>query len=38
MRSVPNGFFDAITLHNSFEHFIWNADSDFVGEVDRILW
>ncbi|MGB9203851.1 MAG: class I SAM-dependent methyltransferase, partial [Terriglobales bacterium] len=37
MKSVPNGFFDAITLHNSFEHFMRNADSDFVCEVDRVL-
>lgn len=37
MSSVANGFFDALTLHNSFEHFMWNADSEFIGEVDRVL-
>ena len=37
MSSIPNGFFDAMTLHNSFEHFMGNADSDFVPEVDRVL-
>ena len=37
LPSVPNDFFDALTLHNSFEHFMGNADSDFVAEVDRIL-
>jgi hypothetical protein len=37
MKSAPNGFFDAMTLHNSFEHFMWSADSEFMGEVDRVL-
>src|ERR1035438_5797049 len=37
MTSVPDGFFGALTLHNSFEHFMGNADSDFVREVDRVL-
>jgi hypothetical protein len=37
MKSIPNGFFDAMTLHNSFEHFMGNGDSDFMGEVDRVL-
>jgi hypothetical protein len=37
MRSIPDGFFDALTLHNSFEHFMGNADSEFVSEVDRVL-
>jgi hypothetical protein len=37
MSAVPNGFFDAMTLHNSFEHFMGSADSEFVGEVDRVL-
>ena len=37
MSSVPSGFFDALTLHNSFEHFMGNADSEFVAEVDRVL-
>ncbi len=37
MTAVPNGFFDALTLHNSFEHFMWNSDSEFVAEVDRVL-
>jgi len=35
--SVPNGFFDAMTLHNSFEHFVGGGDRAFVGEVDRVL-
>ena len=26
MTSVPDGFFDALTLHNSFEHFMGDAD------------
>ena len=37
LKPVPNGFFDALTLHNSFEHFMHTADGDFVPEVDRIL-
>jgi hypothetical protein len=37
MSSIPNGFFDAMTLHNSFEHFMGDADSDFVREADRVL-
>jgi hypothetical protein len=37
MSSIPDGFFDALTLHNSFEHFMGNADSDFVREIDRVL-
>src|SRR5664280_336111 len=37
MRSIPDGFFDALTLHNSFEHFMGNADSEFMREVDRVL-
>ena len=37
MTAAPNGFFDALTLHNSFEHFMWNSDSEFVAEVDRVL-
>jgi Methyltransferase domain len=37
MKSVPNGFFDAMTLHNSFEHFMGSADSEFMIEVDRVL-
>ena len=37
MTSVPDGFFDALTLHNSFEHFMGDADSDFMTEVDRVL-
>ena len=37
MSSIPDGSFDALTLHNSFEHFMGNADSDFVREVDRVL-
>jgi hypothetical protein len=37
MDAVPAGFFDALTLHCSFEHFHGNADSEFVSEVDRVL-
>jgi hypothetical protein len=37
MKSVPDGFFDAMTLHNSFEHFMGNADNEFMPEVDRVL-
>lgn len=37
LRDVPGGFFDTLTLHCSFEHFHGDADSLFVGEVDRIL-
>ena len=37
MSAVPGGFFDALTLHNSFEHFMWDSDSEFVAEVDRVL-
>ena len=37
MSSIPDGFFDALTLHNSFEHFMGPADSEFVSEVDRVL-
>ncbi len=37
MSSVPNGFFDAMTLHNSFEHFMGDADREFMSEVDRVL-
>jgi hypothetical protein len=35
--AVPDGFFDAITLHNSFEHFAGDTDTQFVSEVDRVL-
>jgi len=37
MTLIPDGYFDAMTLHNSFEHFAWNADSEFIAEVDRVL-
>jgi len=37
MNSIPDGFFDALTLHNSFEHFMGSSDTEFVSEVDRIL-
>ncbi len=37
MSSIPDGFFDAMTLHNSFEHFMGSADSEFMREVDRVL-
>ncbi len=37
MTAIPDGYFDALTLHNSFEHFMGNADSEFMREVDRVL-
>jgi hypothetical protein len=37
MTAIPDGFFDAMTLHNSFEHFMGTADSEFMGEIDRLL-
>lgn len=37
MNAVPGGFFDALTLHNSFEHFMGSADIEFMAEVDRLL-
>ena len=37
MQDVPGGFFDALTLHCSFEHFSGTADTEFVAEVDRVL-
>ncbi len=37
MRQIENGFFDALTLHCSFEHFEGDSDVDFLAEVDRIL-
>lgn len=37
MVDVPNGFFDAMTLHCSFEHFHGDADSEFMIEADRVL-
>lgn len=37
MDGVAAGFFDALTLHCSFEHFHGSADSEFVAEVDRVL-
>ncbi|MFZ0312873.1 MAG: methyltransferase domain-containing protein [Candidatus Korobacteraceae bacterium] len=37
MSAIPDGFFDALTLHNSFEHFMGSSDTEFVAEVDRVL-
>jgi hypothetical protein len=37
MSSISDGFFDAMTLHNSFEQFMGTADSEFVSEGDRVL-
>ncbi len=37
MHSVESGFFDALTLHCSFEHFDGLADVEFLPEVDRVL-
>ena len=37
MTAIRDGYFDALTLHNSFEHFMGNADSEFMREVDRVL-
>jgi hypothetical protein len=37
MQGVKSGFFDALTLHCSFEHFNGAADVEFLTEVDRVL-
>ena len=37
LTAVPDGYFDALTLHNSFEHFEGVADSELIPEVHRIL-
>lgn len=37
MREVPDGFFDLLTLHCSFEHFHAASDSEFIREADRVL-
>lgn len=37
MQSVEPYFFDALTLHCSFEHFCGSSDVEFLIEVDRIL-
>jgi hypothetical protein len=37
MEAIAPGFFDALTLHCSFEHFEGAADVAFLAEVDRIL-
>lgn len=37
MREVPDGFFDSLSLHCSFEHFEGRADSAFLSEVNRVL-
>jgi competence ComEA-like helix-hairpin-helix protein len=34
---VGNDFADALTLHNSFEHFEGTADTDFIREAWRVL-
>jgi hypothetical protein len=37
MSDLPAGFFDAMALHCSFEHFTGSADTEFVAELDRII-
>lgn len=37
MQGVPDGFFDAMTLHCSYEHFAGRGDIDFLTEVGRVL-
>lgn len=37
MRDVPDGFFDAMTLHCSYEHFTGDGDIAFLREVNRVL-
>lgn len=37
MTQIADGFFDALALHCSFEHFAGNSDVEFVSEVDRVL-
>ena len=37
MGAVEAGFFDALTLHCSLEHFTGTSDVEFVREVDRTL-
>lgn len=37
MERVADGFFDALTLHCSYEHFSGDADVEFLKEVDRVL-
>lgn len=37
LNDVASGFFDALALHCSFEHFYGSADGDFMLEVNRIL-
>jgi hypothetical protein len=37
MEAIAPGFFDALTLHCSFEHFEEAADVEFLAEVDRVL-
>lgn len=37
MRDIEEGFFDALTLHCSYEHFEGDGDVEFLAEVDRVL-
>lgn len=37
MTDVPSGYFDALALHCSFEHFSGTSDQEFLLEVDRVL-
>jgi hypothetical protein len=37
MTDIEDGFFDALTLHCSYEHFAGKADVEFLAEVDRVL-
>ena len=37
MKDIEAGFFDALTLHCSYEHFEGDGDVEFLAEVDRVL-
>lgn len=37
MKEIPDGFFNSLSLHCSFEHFTGSSDSEFVQEVNRVL-
>ena len=37
MKDIEAGFFDALTLHCSYEHFEGEGDVEFLAEVDRVL-
>ncbi len=37
MKGVEDGFFDAMALHCSFEHFTGSSDGELMREIDRVL-